>query len=228
MLERLFWTSASSFLANTQPQKEWILYLPSRTLGGTPFTGPRPLYATGITNNAQGGGASTTLTNHLDLLCEPSTMLFFFSPSSPPSQHLLLHSTPRSLCHEVFAAPLQHPHSTLNYFILTHCKSRLSCLYPNTSCHCATPFTPLHLQVWGKTHSAAPFTHPTHARIIFTHYCPTILSLCHFSAVFLPSTFQIPHPQKCDQLFSHSPPTHLARQYTLPTLRGPLPQAYLC
>ena len=134
----------------------------------------------------------------------------------------------RSLCHEVFAAPLQHPHSTICNFLLTPCKIHPPFFYSITSCHCATSFTPLHLQVWGKTHSAAPFTHPTHARMIFTHYCPIILSLCHFSAVFLPPTFQIPSSQKCDQLFSHSPPTHLARQYTLPTLRGPLPQAYLC
>ena len=73
-----------------------------------------------------------------------------------------------------------------------------------------------------------PLTHPTHARMIFTHYCPTLLSLCHNSVIFLPPAFQIPSSQKCDQLFSHSPRTHLARQYTLLTLRGPLPQAYLC
>ena len=134
------------------------------------------------------------------------------------------YSTPRSLCHELFAVLLQRP--TLRNFLLTPCQSLPSCFFLNTSCHSATPSTPLHLQVWGRTHSAAPFTHPTHARMIFTHYCPIILSLCHNSVIFLPPAFQIPSSQKCDQLFSHSPPTHLARQYTLSTplgLLAPIP-----
>ena len=139
----------------------------------------------------------------------------FLLAFSPPSR-LLLHSTPRSSCHELFAGPLQRPHSTLCYFILTHCKSRPFCLYPNTSCHDATPSTPLHLQVWGKTHSAAPFTHPTHVRIIFYALLPycfiPVPFLCYISASSSPKHTFI----KCDQFFSHPP----ACQYTLPTLLG--------
>ena len=118
--------------------KRWILYLPSRTLGGTPFTGPRPLYATGITNNAQGGGeASTTLTTHLDLLCEPSTMLFFFSPSSTPSQ-LLLHQlkvfVPRAICSTFAAstlfAKLLHPNTLQKPPFLSLPQNFLSLCHP--------------------------------------------------------------------------------------------------
>ena len=165
MLERLFWRFASSFLAKVQPQQRWILYLPSHTLGGTPFNGMRPLYATGNTNNAQGGGGFNHPHKPLRLaMCDINHALFLLA--FPLLNSFYINS--RSLCHELFAAPLQHPHSTLCYFILTHCKSRLSRLYPYTSCHCATPFTPLHLQVWGKTHSAAPFTHP-HTRTNHFH-----------------------------------------------------------
>jgi hypothetical protein len=74
-------------------------------------------------------------------------------------------------------------------------------------------------------HCSSQYTRHTHSRTV---YCPIILSLCHFSAVFLPPTFQIPHPQKCDQLFSHPPPTHLALQYTLPTTLGLLAPSHPC
>ena len=171
----------------------YSLQTPSRKSSGyftsplTPLECPSsrpetPLYATGPPPMHNGGGGHFNHPhNPLRLALyaiNHALFLLAFLPLFNTSFY-----TQRSSCHELFAAPLQRPHSTLCYSILTHCEIRPFCLYPNTSCHDATPSTPLHLQVWGKTHSAAPFTHPTHARIIFFFYA--LLPYCFIPMPFL-------------------------------------------
>ena len=138
----------------------------------------------------KGGGASTTLTTHVDLLCAPSTMLFFFSPSSPPSQ-LLLHQlkvfVPRAFC-STFAA------STL-YAMLLH---------PNTLQKPSLPSLPLYfLSLCHPVHTLAspgvgqdplcsslysPHTRTNHFHALLPYYFIPVPFLCSIPASNFPNT----------------------------------------
>ena len=139
------------------------------------------------------GGASTTLTTHLDLLCEPSTMLFFFSPSSTPSQ-LLLHQRkdflPQGFC-STFAA------STLHAMLL----------HPNTLQKPSLPSLPLYfLSRCHPVHTLAspgvgqdplcsslkhtPHTHESSLRTTAQPFSPCAITLLYFCLQL--SKYQVP------------------------------------
>ena len=116
----------------------------------------------------KGGGGFNHPHNPLRLAMCAINHALLLLPFLTPSQLLLLNLkvfVPRAFC-STFAA-----YSTLCYFILTHCKSRPFFFYSITSCHCATPFTPLHLQVGVRPTLQLPLH-----TIIFTHYCPPFYS----------------------------------------------------